>query len=297
MPSLLLHAAAVQRLAETGARELPEDMARALHEDLEYARFGAFLPDLPWLDGPRVGMVLFGKQGPQPHFAELFHEKAPVTMGLKMAELVAMGALVGTEAGLAFVCGYFTHLCMDRVLYPVVNKLVARHRRAREDAVWARRRIEWTQANFYLRERHGRELVGDPVLRSMLRILKRRTPARGVGRGLYELLRVSAQEILGEAPTKAQVDGWVRGLYLYGLLLASPLGRARFAGSDSSLAHRELYRGDDVDFPAEVDRGLALARQVLEQLDAYVSRGTFTARARQRFLAEFPEGSPGYCAA
>ena len=49
-------------------------------------------------------------------FSQLFHIRAPVLLGLKMAELVSLGALVGTDAGHAFVAGYFTHLVIDRAL-------------------------------------------------------------------------------------------------------------------------------------------------------------------------------------
>lgn len=294
MPSLLLHAAAVERLAE-GERDLPAEMVRALREDLEYARFGVLLPDLPWFEGVRAWMLALGRPPPAPRFARLFHERAPVAMGLKMAELVTLGALVGTEAGLACVCGYFTHVCLDRVLHPLVKGLVERHRRAEEEPAAACRRIEWVQAQLYLREVRGHELEDVPA-RDMLRVLKRRAPARGIGRGLYELVRLSAQESLGEVPAKPQVDAWVRGLYLYGWFLSSPLGRGQLTRAVSSFARRELYRGD-VDFPAAVARGLELARHVLQRLDTYMSRGVFTPRTRARFLLEFPEGTVGACAA
>ncbi|HLL55748.1 MAG TPA: zinc dependent phospholipase C family protein [Myxococcaceae bacterium] len=295
MPSLLLHAAAVERLAEPG-RGLPPEMERALQEDLEYARLGAFLPDLPWFDGLHAGLSLILPRK-EPRFARVFHDRAPVAMGLKMAELVSLGALVGTEAGLAFVCGYFTHLCLDRVLHPVVEELALRHRLPREEPWQSHRRIEWAQALFYLQDMHGRDIVGTPLLRGHLRVQKQRHPTRGVGRGLYELLRLSAQESLGEAPAKVDLDGWVRGLYLYGWLLSSRLGKTQGIPGFSSLTRQELYRGDTLSYPDEVERALGMARQVLGELWRYMARGLFTARSRTRFLASFPEGGVGARAA
>jgi hypothetical protein len=139
--------------------------------------------------------------------------------------------------------------------------------------------------------------MGNPLLRGHLRVQKQRHPTRGVGRGLYELLRLSAKETLGEAPSKVELDGWVRGLYLYGWLLSSPLGKAQGIPGFSSLTRRELYRGDAIDYPAEVDRALGLTRQVLGNLWRYMERGLFTARSRARFLASFPEGGVGVRAA
>ncbi|MET0404006.1 MAG: hypothetical protein ABW123_16460, partial [Cystobacter sp.] len=95
MPSLLLHLTAIERLAANPG-ELPEDFIRALSEDLAYARFGAALPDLPLCDGVLGGLSAHFSARDWPPFARLFHEQAPVAMGLKMAELVASGALVGT---------------------------------------------------------------------------------------------------------------------------------------------------------------------------------------------------------
>lgn len=297
MPALLLHLTVTERLA-ADARRLPPHMARALHEDLEYARFGAALPDLPRFGGLRGGMSSVGLRGDTSHFARIFHSYAPVQMGLKMAELVAMGALVGKEPGLAFVCGYFAHLCLDRVLHPVVDSLAVRQRRSNETSEAAHARIDWQHALFYLRDLHGRDMVGNPYLRSKFQIGKRAgPPLRGPGRGLYELIRLASQDTLQQAPTKAQVDSWVRGLYLYGTLLSSPVGRLRGLPASSNPTYRELYQGPEVDVPGAVNKALEMTRDVLERVSGLMTRTHFTARVRARFLDEFPEGSVEACAA
>jgi hypothetical protein len=297
MPSLLLHLTAIERLAANPG-DLPEDFVRALSEDLAYARFGVALPDLPLCEGLRGGLNACFAGNDWPPFARLYHEKAPVSLGLKMAELVAAGALVGTEAGLALLAGYFTHLSLDRALHPQVDRLVIRHRRQGEHALVAHRKIEWTQTLFYLRELHGVELLGSPRLRSKFEVTKSAgLPVKGIGRGIYELVRLASQESLQQAPTKQQVDGWVRGLYLGGLYLSSPLGRMRGLPAYSQLSFQELYRNDTFDFASEVEQAVDQTRAVLRRLLAYMTRGIFTPRARARFLQEFPEGTIGACAA
>src|SRR5512140_3563948 len=159
MPSLLLHASAIEALAAS-SRSLPAPLGRALAEDLPYARFGALLPDLPWCGGLQGGLASTLRDRDVPFFASAFHERAPVAMGLKMAELVDSGALVGREAGLDVVCGYFTHLCLDRALHPVVDRLVDEHRLRGETRLQAHRRIELAQGVCYLRDLHGRDLLG-----------------------------------------------------------------------------------------------------------------------------------------
>ncbi|MFZ5468592.1 MAG: hypothetical protein ACOZIN_04065 [Myxococcota bacterium] len=277
MPSILLQLTAIERVA-TAPEAVPAEVVRALAEDPEYARFGAALLDLPKLFHPGA--------------ASPFDAPGRVAMGLKMAELVATGALVGKEPGLAFVSGYFTHLSLARVLSPAALRLAERHRRPQESFAQAVRRIEWQQGLFYLRARYGTELVGTAQVRAKLQILKRPGwPHRGVGRGLYELVRLSAQEAQGLVLRKREVDGWVRALYLYGLFLGSPLGKARALRGDTRLAERELYRGPQIDFPAEVERGLDLARSVLTRLASLIRRGRFTARVTAQFLERFPEES------
>ncbi|MBX5481907.1 MAG: hypothetical protein IRZ16_08735 [Myxococcaceae bacterium] len=298
MPALLLHLTAVERLA-ADARKLPPPIARALNEDIEYARLGTALPDLPQFGGLLGGWRQWPRRPrPVPHFARLLHGYAPVALGLKMAELVAMGALVGKEPGLAFVSGYFAHLCLDRTLHPLVETLAARHRQADETGEAAHARIDWLHALFYLRDLHGRDMAGNPYLRSRFQVTKRAgPPARGIGRGLYELIRLASQETLQQAPTKSEIDRWVRGMYLYGFVLSSPVGRLRGLPSYSNLSYRELYQGPDVDVPAAVEKAQALTREVLERLSALMNRTHFTARLRARFLDEFPEGSVEACAA
>jgi hypothetical protein len=297
MPTLLLHLTAIERLAANPG-SVPADIARALSEDLPYARFGAVLPDLPLCEGVRGGLSALLPERELPHFARLYHERAPVGLGLKMAELVATGALVGTEPGLALLAGYFTHLCLDRRLHPEVDRLVARHRRKDERVLETHRKIEWTQTLFYLRELHGLELLGTPRLREHFQVVKSKSfPYRGIGRGIYELVRLASQERVGQAPTKAQVDGWVRGLFVTGLVLSSPLGRTRALPAYSRLSFHELYRHDGFDFAAEVDAALEQTRGILRRLVVYMARGVFTPRTRTRFLEEFPEGTIGACAA
>lgn len=297
MPTLLLHLTAIERLAANPG-DLPVDLVHALSEDLPYARFGAVLPDLPIYDGLRGGLSLLLPERDMPLFARLYHERAPVGFGLKMAELVATGALVGTEPGLALLAGYFTHLCLDRALHPEVDMLVVRHRRRGERALDAHRQIEWAQTLFYLRELHGVDLVGSPRLREKFQVVKSAGfPFRGIGRGIYELVRLASQERVGQAPTKAEVDGWVRGMYLSGMMLSTPVGRMRALPAFSQLSFHELYRHDGFDFTLEVERALEQSRVVLRRLLTYMARGTFTPRTRSRFLEEFPEGTIGASAA
>lgn len=291
MPTLLLHLTVAEKLsADPGI--LPPAMARALVEDVEYARFGAALPSLPLLEGAR-GVVGFGRPRPVDERVHRFHHRSPVAFGLKLAELVASGALVGTDAGLAVVCGYFTHVCLDRALAPRVSAMARHQRKAGESEAAARARIDWLQALFLLRDLHGRDLVGEPAIREKFQLLKHRSvPWRGVGGGLYELVRLSAQEALDLRIEKADLDRWVRNAYLVGRLLGSPLGRARGLPSYSNLSRRELYQGPDVDVPAAIAQALDQARSVLARVSEYMERGRFTLKSRGRFYAEFPEGPP-----
>jgi hypothetical protein len=141
-------------------------------------------------------------------------------------------------------------------------------------------------------------MIGNPYLRSKFQVTKRAViPARGVGRGLFELIRIATQETLHQAPEKAEVDSWVRGLFLYGAVLSSPLGRFRRLPSPANSAYRAFFQGPDVDVPSAIARAQALTRDVLERLSTLMAHTHFTARLRGRFLDEFPEGSSGACAA
>lgn len=287
MPALLLHLTALERLALQPER-LPPTFGRALGRDLEYARLGAALPELPLYAGLRGTLDGFFAPRGVPEWYERFHEREPALFGLKMAELVAAGALVGFHAGRAFVAGYFTHLCLDRHLHPLTRALAERHKTLSETLLQAQRRIEWAQALFYVREVHGASLLGTTSLLGRFQFQKRSGPPRGIGGGLYELVRVAAHETLHAAPTKAEVDGWLRGLYLHALLLSSPIGRRRALPSRSNLSYRELYRGPEADVATHVAEALDDARRVLGKVAGYMERGVFTPRARRRLLELVP---------
>lgn len=294
MSALLTHLTAVERLA-AHINELPAEFARALGEDLEYARFGAALPQLPRFGGMVQGVDTWLARGHRPHFTELMTARAPVHFGLKAAELVSNGALIGMEAGLAWLAGYFTQLCVSRSLEPVMRRLLATQRAQGEAEDAARARIEWTQSLFFMQDLHGSSLVGSPAVRAKLQIRKA-SSVKGIGRGFYELIRVASLDAFGEAPSKLEVDGWVRGLYVFSLALGSPLGRLRSLPA-GNLSARELYRGEGFDVFATVDVGLSHARALLTLLGSMIRRNSWTARSKARFLEACPEGAPSQVAA
>lgn len=288
MPSIFTSLTAVERLA-AHASALPADFGRALGEDLEYGRFGAALAELPQFGGWSLGLnqlVVFPKRD---RFSTLFREHAPVSFGLKAAELVANGALVGTEAGLAFVAGWFTQVCVARALDPLERALAMRHHGVDESVAAARLRIEWVQSLFLMQELHGNELLGSPVVRSKLQLRKAASP-KGIGRGFYELIRVASQEALGEAPSKASVDGWMRGLYVFSLAVGTPAGRLKALREATRQELRELYRSPGIDVWPAVESGLQTTRAVLALLSSMIRRGNFSTRARARVFALVPEG-------
>jgi hypothetical protein len=288
MPAFLTYLTAVERLS-AHVNSLPPEFSRALGEDLEYARFGATLVELPWFSGLKLGFNAWLGHGGPPSYTRLMRERAPVAFGLKAAELVSNGALVGTEAGLAFVAGYFTEVCVSRALEPLMQSLLVTHSKPGESGAAARHRIEWAQSLALMQDLHGSPLVGTGAIRTKMQIRKA-SGARGIGRGLYELMRVSSQEAFGEAPSKLEVDGWVRGFFLFSMALSSPLGKLKVGGNAGG--SRELYRGPGIDVFAAVDKGLDASRDALTVLGSMIRRNNFGARSRFKLLEVCPEGSP-----
>jgi hypothetical protein len=259
MPSLLMHLLAVERLGIDG--RLSPELSRALAEDAEYARLGAALPELPRFGGWPYASA---------HFAELFHQRAPVSFGLKLAELVSDGALVGREAGLAFLAGYLTHVCVDRAFGP---------RRESKDRALAQ----------------AKSLLGDAALRTRLQMTKRPGLPRGMGKGLYELVRVACQASWGEAPRKAAVDAWVRGSYLYAFALSGPYGTLKARRALAHHPRQEVYRGAEVDVPALLDGALVETRALLERVLRLIARGRFSPRTRAQLLEAWPDTALSLC--
>jgi hypothetical protein len=276
-----MHLTAVERLA-AHVNTLPAEFSKALGEDLEYARFGAALPELPWFGGWSLGLEAWLGRGDAPRFTRAITERAPVAFGVKASELVSNGALVGSEAGLAFVAGYFTQLCVSRALEPLMQKVLGAQRLGRTA-------VEWSWSLSLMQELHGSPLVGTPAVRSKLQIRKG-SQLKGIGRGLYELMRVSSNEALGEAPSKHQLDVWMRGLALFSLSLGTPV----WLIPGVPTAKRELFRGPGVDVFAAVDHGLDHTREVLALVGSMIRRNSFSSRNRLKLLELLPEGSPGH---
>jgi hypothetical protein len=288
---VLVHLAAISELSRPDD-PLPPEMARALSEDLEYARLGVVLPDLPIFEGVRGGVGLASVRLEPPAMAQKLHGHAPQRLGLKLAELVANGALVGTEAGLALLCGYFTHLCLDEVLHPAWERLA----QLSSGGGWqAQRRAAFSQSVAYLTRRFGRPMLGDPELRPLFQVTKRQgLPTRGIGRGMYELIRVATQETFRESLRKSELDGCLRGLYLFGRIASGPLWRTLSVPRPFGMG---LGTPDPTapDLTVEVTAALGRARTMVRRLHDLIAHNRFTPRSRERFLEEFPDRSLGAC--
>ncbi len=267
MPATIVHLVGVERLALAPAG-LPGPVAKAVMEDLEYARLGAALLDLPWYHrvGSELARMAFGYAAPIPPALELLHA-APIQVGLRLGETVARGALVGTEAGLAFLAGYFLHLSLERSLAAPMRALLGEERPGDRAAVHTRRGVEWVQSLLWLRETLGYDPLGTPEIARRFRVVKRKGyPARGLGKGIYLLLRTAYEDVLDRAPPKAEVDAWVRGLWLHGRLLGSSLGRSLSLPETVPEGTWALYRSDERDIAGAIEEGIDQARVSISRL-------------------------------
>jgi hypothetical protein len=293
MAHVLVHSCAIDDLA-AGGSELPGEIRAALDRHLVYARFGALLPDLPqFTDFTRQAAARLAHKPPtRAPFATLFHNGAPVALGLKLCELVSRASFVGRGPGLAVVAGYFSHVAVDRALQAPVHELVRRAGLVGEHPRETLRRVETLQALFHMRRVVGRDVAGWHGVIERLRIQKRRGfPFRGVGRGLHLLVHRACLDTLGPAPKKRDLDRWVQGLYVYARFLGSPAGRLMGLPEDAAGLRPVVYRGPDLDFEklyqAAVDRATHHVCRAFE----YLAEGDFSRGARDHFFSDVPEGA------
>lgn len=289
MPVLLLHLVCVHRLADRHLAHLGPMWSDALQRDLAYARFGAALPLLPTMSGWGAAVGLRSPGSPEEGFARRFHALAPMQVGLKMADLVARGALVGDSPGRALLAGYFTHLCLDAALLPIERR-GGEQRELGATSPAEQRQLAWAQAFWTAQDTLGTaEPFRDSRFAELWRVTKsRRFPVGGVGRGMYELLRLSSWDTLDEAPLKPEVDRWVQALALNGTFV-SHVGRRR-RGLTLTAPQVEALR-------TAVDGALSVSCSLLERLDGLMRSGRFGPHSRRAFLDAFPEVGSASCAA
>lgn len=290
MPATLVHLVGVERLA-LASQGLPTPLAKALVEDLEYARLGAVLLDLPWYGsaGAELARVAFGHAAPIPARYELFH-RAPVEVGLRMSEIVSRGALVGREAGLAFVVGYFTHLALERRLVPLVIARLGVSIPVDDAGFHALRGVEWVQSLLWIRETFGHDPMGTEEISQRFRVVKRRgLPVRGLGKGMFLLLETAYRDVLGEAPTKGEVDAWLRGLWLHGRILGSSIGKRITLPDEVPQATYSLYRGEGIDLSHAIEQALDEAKTCAARVYDLIDRGDFRQETKAAFRLSYPE--------
>jgi hypothetical protein len=123
-----------------------------------------------------------------------------------------------------------------------------------------------------------------------LQISKHAGFPRGIGGGLFEIIRVASLAAIYEAPTKTQADSWVRGLYAYTLVLSSPVGRAHVYTSRSLLEVRSVYSGTS-QYQEKLAQALALTAEIGEMVCQLMQRGKFKKHSLAKVFEKLPEGS------
>ena len=288
MSHVLVYAAALADLHDSPSRLSPE-VAQALSADLPYARFGAFLADLGDFSPDPRRLVSREERAP---FVTLYHCGAPVGVGLRMIELVSQASMVSRSAGMALIAGYFSHLVLDRQLCRPLSELALALAPPGGSEAKMCAELGRLAGLQLLSRREGRAVLGWRGLRDHLRISKRRGLAlRGVSQGLSLLVRTATHEVLGHAPSAAQLDTWAHGLDLWARAQASPLGRYSVKVEEEAGLRGKLWDRQGFDLERRYTEALGACRETTAFAGAFLRAGDFSREARDRFLEQLPEGS------
>lgn len=291
MPGEAIHLTA---LLDT-ASALPSPVARTLSgAGHQSSRIGALLVDLPYFEGFHATFIRFvlGLAPSLSRFGEVLHQRAPITLGRRLAERAALlrrrsETREAGEALAALALGYASHAAVDTALHPLVNRLAAARTKAGSGgaALLAQHQaVEKFQSILYHEERYRGDYLGTLALREYLTVdFSLLVDAGPVRDQILDAMR----EVCGEAPSPRSLLASARGYQRFVRTITGPLGR-RLATTEEKVRERAgLY--DAVEFPRRFTEAVARSRRWVEALAAYHDDGVFDDSAVHALSAIMPE--------
>tara|TARA_B100000315_G_C14464645_1_gene535374 strand:+ start:43 stop:942 length:900 start_codon:yes stop_codon:yes gene_type:complete len=293
MPTSLVHITFIEELGRD--QKIEPSLSSSIVQRPELAGLGAVLPDLQYYEYfYRLSLrYLLGFSLPFAPWGYLFHSRAPAALGRALIEVLRKEPVKEQpDAKLALIAGYFSHLALDRTLHPLVQSLVDAEGRNDDHAKAIHGTCERYQSLFFHREIYGVDITGSPICCQKVRLLP---PGRRKLDGpIYFFLQKACLETFARFPRKKQFDNWIRGLYLYGWFLSSPLGRYEGLRGDISALRSKYFENEKFSFSEHYRRGKELAVRYLNSAYSYWQQEEFPEEIRKRFLDQITEVDLGY---
>jgi len=290
----------------TLARQLTTDstsrlLAAAARAEPDALLLGSVLPDLPYHGrfGWQLARHFTGQDYLQSEWGDVFHTRSTGQLALGLLRHFGRSHLPAAEGRrvLALVAGYLSHHAVDRVVHPVINRLVEREQsqprsnthRLLEPPTRIHERIERYQSLFYHRDLLGHEL---PCSRYPRQIVTRMAGAGLVRPGIDPVLgraiRAACLETHGRAPADDELRDWLWGTTAYGALFSSPLALLeRPRGADR--LRIEYFRGPEVDLLSPLQQAQEATGEQWDAADQLLRADRITTEVREVFLHRVPD--------
>lgn len=253
------------------------------------ARLGAVLIDFPYFDRFALGVLRYLAKRPVAvsPWGDAFHQRAPVAIGkglLRAARRLSERASSRDDGDrvLAVALGYCSHLAVDTVIHPLVNRLAkARAHRLGDTPARQHNEVEKFHSILFHEARFGFDFMGRDALRAHITVdvdtVTRFAP-------VADAWRCAVTAALDHTPTDRERERWGRGYRQYVALLSSPLGKTLMPDRVKEEVRGEVY--DGAGFSACFDEAVVSSRRYLDAALGFAESGDDAA-----FDAVVPEGS------
>jgi hypothetical protein len=246
------------------------------------ARLGAVLVDLPYFESLPRSVLRYLARGLAPvesPWGDRLHAASPQRLLEALLARVADGRAdearggPGRERLLALALGFASHLAVDVVTHPVVNRLARARAAALASHPWRattereqHAHVEKWQALLLHEHDLGARVLGTPRMRAHLDV-----PLRAAFRDdrLVRTLRAALAEAYGDAPTRAELRAWATGYAQYAALLGMPVARLYAPEREREEARALFFEAPGVDYLDTFRRACALSTRYVETAFAH----------------------------
>ncbi len=241
------------------------------------ARLGAVLVDLAYFERFPTAFARYVAGVPQARspWGDKLHEAGPTELLEALLTRVRDGRASvsrggpGREVVLAVALGLASHLAVDVVSHPLVNRIAKIRARALGTTESQEHQVvEKFQSAIFHERFYGRDMLGRSSFFEYLDV-----PAVELLQDdrFFALLSSAMREVLGSAPRREEMRAWAKGYRQYARVISSPLGRLVAPARAKEEAFDVLYKGKDFSYDSVFDEARGRSHDYVEAAYAYAN--------------------------
>lgn len=294
MPSLLVHLTLAKKAISHP--DAPLSFVCASNQDDRAFFLGSIFPDLPYHQRifSQIYRHLLKRKYLDSEWGDRFHHQrtGQFALALLLYHLQNPVPREKPNGVLALLAGYLSHYAVDSIAHPAINRQVQLLGQLvpRIPSVILHNRVELLQNIAFHYEQYGQNIIGTPLCRKMIsKVAGTSILSPGLPRSLWKMIHFACQNTFCKVPSIQMIRDWMRGVTVYGHIMANPLVRMSHGRDGLQKIIDKAEWGETVDLQRPLDEAIIETIRVWKIASSLGNSNDQSEEIEKVFLQQIPD--------